>query len=433
MEGHVQVISKEMMKLESHSSHPLKNLKFSYIDRSLPSLYIPLFFFYEANESNGLTTSNHLQISQRLKQSLLDILPSFYPLTGRIKDKKSINCSGSGGVEFIEARVHAQLKHVVQEADIEEMKQYIPSECTTFDHGRQRPLLIVQITFFDCGGVVVGVCISHKIGDCGSALTFINAWASKCHGETRVSTFNFGTNSYFPAFSLIPFSFFTKFFESSSEFVTKRFVFQKEKLEILNKIATTSCDQSSVKDPTRVELVSSFIWKQFMAARLKKLQTRKIFAAVVAVNLRPRISPPRLFENVFGNCFMSPLAFADRDDSSGKFYHLIGRLRKSIRRVRDDYIMKPLSYKGSYVKDLVKLGILVMMGKLEWCYFTSWRGFSMYEVDYGWGKPFWFTTTSMPIKNLVVLVSSKSGDDVEAIVTMKQNELQMLEAQINLI
>lgn len=421
----VQVISTEMIKPAAapppQTSHRLKNLKLSYLDRLLPPVYVPLIFFYKPHQSS---TSNHLQISQKLKHSLLQTLPSFYPLAGRLKYNHAVDCNDAG-VEFIDARAHARLHHVLQQPD-SDLNPYIPPDCTTFDHG-QRPLLLVQTTFFDCGGLALAVCISHKIGDFASAMAFLNAWAATCRAQPAedIPHLSFGTTNYFPLFSFFPYDMFIKLFQSNDEFLTKRFVFENKTLQTLKQVATSSPD-STVKDPSRVELVSAFIWKHFMAARLKNVN---IFAAIMAVSLRARTTPPGILENVFGNCFMSPFEF---DDGSGKFHHLISKLRRTIRKVEGDYITKPLN-KESYIKDLAKMSILLLSGKLEWCYFTSWRGFPVYEVDFGWGTPLWFSTTSMPIKNLVVLVSSKSGDDIEAIVTMKQQDLQIIEAQINLI
>ncbi|KAL1548078.1 shikimate O-hydroxycinnamoyltransferase [Salvia divinorum] len=421
MQGGVQLISKEVMK---PTPHPFKNLKLSYIDRSLPSIYIPLIFFYNADEQSGLNTSNHIQISRILKLSLLATLPSFYPLSGKLKHNTSVDCNnGCAGFEFVEAKVHAQLKTALQGSSVKDMKLLIPSECMTFDHAR-RPLLVVQVTFFDCGGLAIAICISHKIADFASAMSFVAAWAAKCRGEkTEVPPPILGTYPYFGPLRFIPFSQFTKYFKASDEFVTERFVFDKEKLEILRRAATAS-PECSTKDPTRVELVSAFIWKHFMAARSKN----KLFAALMAVSLRQRTNPPGILDNVFGNCFMSPLAFGD---PSREFHHLVSRLRRAIRRVRDGYITNVMS-RDCYMKELVMLAVLMVVGKMEWCYFTSWRGFSTYKVDYGWGQPCQFATPSMPIKNIVILVNS-GGDDVEAIVTMQPEVVQAVGTQIKLI
>lgn len=66
--------------------------------------------------------------------------------------------------------------------------------------------------------------------------------------------------------------------------MTERFVFEKEKIDILRRSVTSASDESAVEDPTRVELVSGFIWKHIMAARLKNgKSTRKMYAALHAL------------------------------------------------------------------------------------------------------------------------------------------------------
>ncbi|XP_042051239.1 (13S,14R)-1,13-dihydroxy-N-methylcanadine 13-O-acetyltransferase AT1-like isoform X1 [Salvia splendens] len=142
MQGGVQIISKEVMK---PSPHTFKTLKLSYIDISLPSIYIPFIFFYKADEPTGLNTSNHIQIPQILKHSLLATLPSFYPLAGELKHDIYVDYTdGASGFEFVEAKVHAQLKTALQGSTVKDMKLLLPSYCTTFDHAGW-PLLVVQI------------------------------------------------------------------------------------------------------------------------------------------------------------------------------------------------------------------------------------------------------------------------------------------------
>lgn len=157
MEEFVQVISREIMKPSSETGlHPQK-LELSYLDQMLWPIYIPFIFFYKGDESRGLTSSNHSQISQRLKHSLLQIMPSFYPLAGRLKNGSSVDCNDAG-FEFVETRARARLDDDAVLNDDERLKVYVPRECATDYHGKRAPLLVVQITFFDCGGIVIGAC-----------------------------------------------------------------------------------------------------------------------------------------------------------------------------------------------------------------------------------------------------------------------------------
>ncbi|KAL2230538.1 vinorine synthase-like [Sesamum indicum] len=422
MKSYVQEICREIVKPSSETPHHLRTLRLSYLDQLVPSFYVPLLFFYKADELRGLTTFNHGQISQKLKQSLSSTLTSFHPLAGSIKDNTIVD-SNDSGVEFVEARVNTQLMAAIRELDTENLKQYLPVDPTS---GEERTLMVVQVTFFNCGGIAIGVCMPHQVADFASIMAFINTWAATCRGEAEHPSVSFNLASYFPPRDFPESDFWQSSSATNEKFVTKRFVFDEKKLGVLLESAA-----SSVKNPTRVEVVSAFIWKQF-----RKMEPGKTFAAGHAVNLRPRTRPSHLLENVSGNCFVLKFAFAKTGKYEGvdEFHDLVSELRSTIRTVNDEYIQKSQGTgESSYLKDLFFTSPLVLKGDLELCGFSSWCGFPVYKVDYGWGCPFWFCTTALAAKNSTVLVDSKDGRGIEAWVNVKRDNVEMLETQVNLL
>ncbi|KAL0375590.1 UNVERIFIED_CONTAM: Stemmadenine O-acetyltransferase [Sesamum calycinum] len=423
MKAYVQEISRDIIKPSCQTPHHLRKLRLSYLDQLVPSFYVPLLFFFKADELRGLTTSDHVRISQKLKQSLSNTLTSFYPLAGSIKDHTIVD-SNDVGVEFIEARVNTQLVEAIREVDMENLKQYLPVDPTT---GEERTLLLVQVTFFNCGGIAIGMCMLHQVADLASVMAFINTWAATCRGEAERPSVSFNLASYFPPRDFPGSDFWRSSSATTEEFVTKRFVFDETKLAVLLKGAA-----GSVKNPTRVEVVSAFIWKQF-----RKMEPGKTFAAGHAVNLRTRTGPPHRLENVFGNCFVLKFAFSNSAKYEGtveEFHDLVSKLRSAIRTVDDEYIQKSQGTgESSYLNDLFVTSPLVLKGDLELCGFSSWCGFPVYEVDYGWGSPIWFCTTAVAAKNSTVLVDSKCGHGIEAWVNVKRDNVEMLETQVNLL
>ncbi|KAL0413481.1 UNVERIFIED_CONTAM: Vinorine synthase [Sesamum radiatum] len=342
MKSYVQEISRDIIKPSCETPHHLRTLRLSYLDQLLPSFYVPLLFFYKADELRGLTTSNHVQISQKLKQALSNTLTSFYPLSGSIIRDSPIVDSNDSGVEFIEARVNTQLMEAIREVDMENLKQYLPVDPTT---GEERTLVVVQVTFFDCGGIAIGVCMPHHVADFASIMAFINTWAATCRGEAEHPSVSFNLASYFPPREFRGSDFWQSSSATNEKFVTKRFVFDEKKLAVLLQEAA-----DSVKNPTRVEVVSAFIWKQF-----KKMEPGKTFAAGHAVNLRSRIRPPHLLDDVFGNCFVLKFAFSNSANYEGveEFHDLVRELRSTIRTVDDEYIQKSQGTgESSYLNDL---------------------------------------------------------------------------------
>ncbi|KAL8038277.1 hypothetical protein ABFX02_11G095600 [Erythranthe guttata] len=447
MEARVQVISREMIKPSCETPHHLKNMRLSYLDQSTPAIYFPILFFYRADESKGLTTSNHARISQRMKRSISDTLTSFYPLAGRIQDNFVVNCNDAG-VVFVHARSGARIVDVVRESNMEEkyLKQYIPcSDRYRSTSISNRPLLLVQVTCFDCGGIAVGVSFLHKMADLASVMAFMGAWAGACReeGVDEVSRVSFNLADFFPAKDFLG-SNDSRFPVSDENFVTKRFVFDKETLRALKEAAINPSGSTTVNNPTRIELVSSFIWKHIIDfSKLKSGAKRSIVVgASHAANLRPR---KNILDNMFGNCIILSSAFSDTTSANAnELQELVGKLRRCIRRIDDDYITESQSGDRA-LNDLQELVTqLITSTKVEdeedeqgllfeWCCFTSWCRFPLYEVDYGWGRPLSVCTTALPLKNLIVLMNTKCGEGIEAWANLNKDNLNLLETKIQLI
>ena len=116
-------------------------------------------------------------IALKLRESLSQVLSSFPMLAGRLTDGGSeVLCSGRG-ITFRVQRVEGKAEWLDRD----------PKRGTFCDLslGTQKllgwhPLCSVVVTFFDKGGMVLGVTVSHSICDARSVLTFLQAW-SKIH------------------------------------------------------------------------------------------------------------------------------------------------------------------------------------------------------------------------------------------------------------
>ncbi|ERN03030.1 hypothetical protein AMTR_s00181p00015760 [Amborella trichopoda] len=59
--------------------------------------------------------------------------------------------------------------------------------------------------------------------------------------------------------------------------------------------------------------------------------------------------------------------------------------------------------------------------------FTSWCRLGIYEMDFGWGRPEWVAMNFRFYKNIVVLMDTKSGDGIEAWISLPETEIARLE------
>ncbi|KAH6819442.1 hypothetical protein C2S51_003045 [Perilla frutescens var. frutescens] len=416
MVSDMKIISKEVIKPSSPTPIHLRNLKLSFLDQIAPPMYVPLIFFFNHHQLT-LQHFTHTKISRLLKQSLSKTLTIFYPLGGRIQENSSVDCNDSG-VEFIEARVHTHLSELIQEASMEELKKLQPVESSLHD---EEILLKVKICFFDCGGISVAVSLSHKIADGISSAAFVKAWSDSCRGESETNILRpiFDLVSVFPQRDLSAFEKIEKLGMCEEKLVTKRFVFEKEEaMKMKNDFNT----------PRVVEAVSAYLWRRFMDVARAENSSKTSFAAIHAVNLRPRRSPEAIPEQMFGNCFRRTIAFSEAEEEDDD-YELVVKLRWAIARIDDDYIRK--LEEGEHMDVLRGSVDLLKNGEVELCSFSSWRRFPVYEVDFGWGKPVWVCTTTLPYKNLVVLMSTPCGEGIEAWANMVEEDMKVFEQCLN--
>ncbi|KAG5578006.1 hypothetical protein H5410_058140, partial [Solanum commersonii] len=146
------------------SSHRHYNLSFR--DQTTNILYLPIVALYSKPENHTIT-----QISNILENSLSKILFFYYPFAGRIKDNKYVDCSDIVGAEYFKVQVNCQMSEILTNPYNDAIEIVFPQNLPWSDSlSKERSsLLVVRLSHFDCGGVVVGICLSHKIVDGYSA------------------------------------------------------------------------------------------------------------------------------------------------------------------------------------------------------------------------------------------------------------------------
>lgn len=134
--------------------------------------YIPNVNFFDTNT---------------LKQALRKVLVQFYPTAGRLKTNQKIggrfeiDCN-SKGVLFVEV----ETTHVLNDfGDFKPTNKLRKLVFPTYDYSKglsSVPLLMVQLTRFDCGGVCLGIVIHHLLADGASCGYLIDSWAKIANG-----------------------------------------------------------------------------------------------------------------------------------------------------------------------------------------------------------------------------------------------------------
>ncbi|KZV55118.1 HXXXD-type acyl-transferase family protein [Dorcoceras hygrometricum] len=395
----------------------------SFLDQLTPAVFMPLIYFY-AKDSE----ISNAERSVALKSSLSQVLTTFYPLSGRVKDDLHVFCNDQG-VPFLEARANCKLSEVIKSPVPKELNKFHAYELSD----TRDIAMAVQVTFFRCDGMAVGLLINHRIADALSFFMFANAWTATArneYGDMKLPIFE--SAAIFPARHDVAMYRRGGTGMMQEELVSKIFTFPASKISILrDRYTYSSGDVLAKRRPTRVEAVSAFLWSRFVAAKDLKPDPNKIFTVLHAVNLRTRMNPP-LSEYYFGNicCFTIATPNMEVSESDQASRLLVQQVRESIGRVNGDYIAK--LREGEHLKFLKKRAALAYQNELVTLNFTSLCRFPLYEADFGWGKPVFVGSACLTYKNIVTFLDTPSGDGIEAWICMTKEDMEMLEQDLEL-
>ncbi|CAH8276571.1 unnamed protein product [Arabidopsis lyrata] len=426
----VETIGKEIIKPSSPTPNDLRTLQLSIYDHILPPIYTVAFLFYTKND---LISQEHT--SHKLKTSLSETLTKFYPLAGRINGV-TVDCNDEGTI-FVDARVNnCSLSDFFKCPGFDSLQQLLPLDVVDNPYmaAATWPLLLVKATYFQCGGMAIGICISHKIADATSISSFIKSWAGMARGEAEdgvAGTEFAAANFYPPANEAFKFPVDEQANKRSS--ITKRFVFDASKLE---ELSTKVASAEAVDRPTRVESVTALFWKGFVSAASSTTTTCDLKVLIQPVNLRSKI-PSLLSQNLIGNVMFSSVVLSVGQEGEVKIEEAVRDLQKK----KNDLQIVIQDEEGSSSMIGSKLANLMLTNYLKMSYEThepytvsSWCKLPLYEASFGWGSPVWVTGNVAPaFGNLAMLVDSKDKKGIEAFVTLPEENMLSFEQNPELL
>ncbi|KAG6405699.1 hypothetical protein SASPL_133291 [Salvia splendens] len=190
--------------------------------------------------------------------------------------------------------------------------------------------MAVQVTYFRCGGVAVGIMLQHKIGDALSIFMFANAWSAAARGG-GAPPLVFDAASYFPPREIPGYNPTSGILKEEIE--TRIFKFPALKIAVLQERYTAACGGHR---PSRVEALSAFIWTQFISATGMKHDPNKIYIVLQTMNLRTRADPP-LSEHHFRD--MRGFATARLEAGDGGM-ELLRKMREAVEAVDSGYVAR---------------------------------------------------------------------------------------------
>ncbi|XP_047321158.1 stemmadenine O-acetyltransferase-like [Impatiens glandulifera] len=413
----------------------LRRLNRSFLDQLTPQFYMPFIYFYRPPPTAN-TTATAASVRQNidsLKKSLSDILPIYYPLAGRATDPLFIDCNDAG-VHFSESTVDIRLSDFIDNKIADQLNLLLPfPDMGIVDDDR---ILAIQANVFQCGGLALGICCSHKIADALSIITFVNSWANSSRGGgVTPAPPNFDAASIFPPQDMSKLLAISKGDCDDPNQPGIEAPAERTALKIVTKVVTfTGSALSHLRDkytkpelrPSLIESISAFMWILFLKFQ-ENPPTREGTKYVVTqgVNLRVRADPP-MPDNLFGNISRFSLAFPEIDVEPEEIvYRLVSSMRNGIKKIDGDYVKR--LQRGDMDLVVKEIGELIG-GEVVPFGFSSLNRFPIYDADFGWGRPVWASSVHVPFKNVVGYFPTESGDGVEAWINLEEEDMHKLEA-----
>ncbi|XP_023522263.1 vinorine synthase-like [Cucurbita pepo subsp. pepo] len=420
----IEVVSKETVKPSSPTPDNHRRYGLSFLDQVTVDVYNPMIYFYSAGSATAAEISDHL------KKSLSTVLSHYYPLAGRVNyDELFIDCNDAG-VPFIETRVNCRLSDVMNTAFPTELNKLLPFELDALDDVSMG----VQLNVFECGGVAVGICISHKISDALSFFIVVNGWAAVSRGEKEALETHLSASELFPPSKTPIYNTRTSIFRQR---VAKRYQIDSASIETIRAQYAEYFAMENQRRPSRVEALSAFLYGRFIAAikgasnsnpaNGSSESEKKIFLVCHAVNIRSRLDPP-VPDYAFGNYYRATFAVPSETILNDDYcYDLVKLAREEIAKIDKSYLER-LQESSKFLEAMKKAAAQFSTGELISCSFTSLCRMPIYDADFGWGKPAWISSPALMFKNLFVLIDKKDGDGVDVYVHLKPENMEILEA-----
>ncbi|XP_015078882.2 acylsugar acyltransferase 3-like [Solanum pennellii] len=377
---------------------------------------MPLVFFYPKNQVNAIPNGPKT-ISNVLSNSLSKILSYYYPWAGTLKDNATIECDDQGA-EFLEVQINSSMDKVVNHPD-SNVKDLTFPQGLPWANGVDRALIVAQLSHFDCGGIALSVCLSHKIGDGSSAHCFLRDWAAL----TRNSNTN--PSPYFVEDSIVPSPIgplvSPVIGSDTDKCVQKRFVFSSTKLSALK-------SSIGVQNVTSNEAANALIYKcAASSGTVVNSGSFKRSQLVQFLDIR-EITSPQLPPNSIGNLIsiISSPIYEDKEEL--KLPNLVTDIKKSKNYLsaRDNNVEE--NEFAIEMLDAYRSGEVTFYKRKCDHYFSSSVckfPFSQ-DLDFGFGKPIRSSIAKGPINKFIHLMRTYDGG-IEAFVNLNEQEMSVFE------
>ena len=409
---------------------PRERLWNSNLDLVVPRFHTPSVYFYRRPEAGA----DGFFDADRMRLALADALVPFYPMAGRLArdedGRVEIDCSGEG-VLFVEADAPgAAVDDYGDFAPTMDLKRLIPPVDYSDDIS-SFPLLVLQVTYFKCGGISLGVGMQHHVADGMSGLHFINSWSDLCRGA-KIAVMPFIDRTLVrardpptPSYPHIEYQPAPAMLSSVPQALggkptpppTAVDIFKLTRSELGRLRSQLPTSEGAPRFSTYAVL-AAHVWRCVSLARnLSPEQPTKLYCATDG---RQRLQPP-LPEGYFGNVIFTATPLAEAGKVTSGLAEGAAVIQGALDRMTSDYCQSALDYlemqpdlsalvRGAHTFRCPNLGL------------TSWVRLPIHDADFGWGRPVFMGPGGIAYEGLAFVLPSATKDGSLSIAISLQAE-----------
>lgn len=427
-------MNEKLIKPSLPTPNHLNSYKLSFFDQIAPNFAVPLLYFYPPVPPEKLNLQHAEEVHKQLQNSLSDVLTKFYPLAGRLsEDGTSIECHDQG-VIYLEAKVNCQLNEFLDKAykDSDLVKIFVPPIRIRLAELPNRPIMAIQATMFEHGGLALAVQMVHTLGDGFSGCAITDEWAKVSRmgkGNTRNLQFRSDLAKIFPPKDNI-FEMIKKGRPRGYEMkiATRIFIFDEIAISKLKENVNKSLSYYS----SRVEVLTALIWRSLM--RLRQGHNRPSMLQF-AINLRGRGSPKLLGEdqNFFGNFYLDiPIkCVPSQSNQDPELHEIVTLIRNAKNKILSDIANASSEEIFSIlIESLNQIREGYNDDEIDLYPTSSLCRFPLNESDFGWAKPIWVSRVNVPFQ-MFFLMDAKDG--IEARVCLNGDDMIKLEKDVDIV
>ena len=363
------------------------------IDQLVQNFPVSVVFFYRK--------SIHINVLIDALRKVLSDFPIFAGTLKNIDGNLYIDCNNKG-LLFSVTKDNCALDHLFEKLSIIEKRRLVDIINPKKVISAQSPIMTIKINNFTCGGMSIGVCWHHSIGDMHSFMCFMKAWSNTVNKkeyvlpliikerdkylEDNLEKDENGTPGarYLKTIELLKFFFYLLL--PARNKLSFGFYFSENELKNMREEFSVKTGQKLSRNDVLCAHIFSII------AELDAY-TKKRYLSIV-VNYRARTKLP---QNILGNfvSFISiltnqqvdPVQLAqDLRASVDNFQRLHMNIFSTKKYIEQNGGVKKIARFVPTSIDPLKRTLLV----------TNWANFGVYELNFGDAELFYFTPFGDP-------------------------------------